>query len=188
MNITPLFPDKPPAPPAPPGHLLLELISEAAALTLQARHRGRSSDEAASGIAVTLMETIRAHGGATVPQLARSGSTSRQNIQVQVNRLLGLGCVQLSSNPAHRRSQLVSLTAMGNRLLDEYHTAQETQYENLAGELTEAEITTTIEVLRKLRVGMSAVVQARRTEQKPAPPTPRPTGVPGDPGSPLTVL
>jgi DNA-binding MarR family transcriptional regulator len=167
MNITPLFPDRATPPAGASVYPVLEILSEAAALALQARHRGRSSDEATSGIAVTLLEGIRAHGTATVPHLAREGATSRQNIQVQVNRLLRLGCVELVPNPAHRRSPLVRLTAQGEQLLEGYRAAQEQQYQRLAGELNPSDLAVTVAVLRKLRAAMNPVATRRPKRTRP---------------------
>src|SRR5678815_4790710 len=65
---------------------------------------------------VHLMETLLVHGPQTVPQIGRRKLTSRQNIQVLVNRLVRAGWVYLEPNPAHKRSALVCLTDTGRRL------------------------------------------------------------------------
>jgi biotin operon repressor len=56
-----------------------------------------------------VLDLIRRAGPQTVPGMARSLGTSRQNIQTLVNRLRREGKLVLSDNPAHKRSLQVSL-------------------------------------------------------------------------------
>lgn len=77
----------------------------------------RSSDLAPVGRSI--LELLQQIGPQTVPQLARTRSTSRQNIQIIVNRLITDGCVQFRSNPGHRRSPFVCITELGLRRLSE---------------------------------------------------------------------
>src|SRR5512147_1654587 len=49
----------------------------------------------------TVLTIVNQSGELTVPQIARSHSSSRQNIQVLVNRLARMGLVVATSNPAH---------------------------------------------------------------------------------------
>lgn len=59
------------------------------------------------------MEYLSDHGPATVPDIARAKSVSRQHIQQLVNGLEASGLVRFSANPRHRRSPLVALTEKG---------------------------------------------------------------------------
>jgi DNA-binding MarR family transcriptional regulator len=65
------------------------------------------------GVLVNLLED----GDQTVPTLARRRPVSRQHIQTLVNELLRDGLVVRISNPAHKRSKLVSLTPKGRRTI-----------------------------------------------------------------------
>src|ERR1035437_4193726 len=84
--------------------------------------------------AKTIFQTLAQVGLQTVPQLARRGSFSRQNIQVSV-----------------KRSDLIRLTDQGKRLLA---TATEREASCLAGLLnhtTEAEVLSAGKLLTRLR-------------------------------------
>ena len=65
----------------------------------------------------TVLQALARTGPQTVPQLARSRGSSRQTIQVLVNRLESDGLVEFADNPAHRSSVLIRLTAPGEKLL-----------------------------------------------------------------------
>jgi DNA-binding MarR family transcriptional regulator len=62
-----------------------------------------------------VLESLFTHGPLSVPALARARPVARQHIQVLVNDLLGWGYVVQRPNPAHKRSPLVALTALGLR-------------------------------------------------------------------------
>src|SRR3954467_2892091 len=70
---------------------------------------------ASSGAA--MLRILFEDGLQTVPQIARKLGTSRQNIQILVNRLKAARCLELRPNPAHKRSELVCLTEPGKTLL-----------------------------------------------------------------------
>ncbi len=78
------------------------------------------------GGGVAVLQILKQQGPQTVPQIARIRATSRQNIQMLVNGLEREDCVELRSNPAHKRSALVCLTTKGQALL-----AKETGREDL---------------------------------------------------------
>lgn len=59
------------------------------------------------------IEYLCNHGPATVPDIARAKSVSRQHIQQLVNALVASDQVRLVANPRHRRSPLVELTDKG---------------------------------------------------------------------------
>ena len=64
-----------------------------------------------------LLHCLQQFGPQTVPQIARANATSRQNVQIQVNRLIAGGWLELTTNPAHKRSALVCLTRQGRAAL-----------------------------------------------------------------------
>src|SRR2546423_8021593 len=59
------------------------------------------------------LQVLQRCGPQTVPQIARARFSSRQNIQILVNRLQQEGLVELVGNPEHKRSGLVRLTSRG---------------------------------------------------------------------------
>ncbi len=66
-----------------------------------------------------ILRTLKKEGAQTVPHLARSKSVSRQHIQVLVNRLIEEGFVALRPNPAHKRSPLLCLTSLGEKIVNQ---------------------------------------------------------------------
>jgi DNA-binding MarR family transcriptional regulator len=67
------------------------------------------------GVAAVLQLLLQG-GPQTVPRIGRARSTSRQNTQVLVNRMVAERWVELVENPAHKRSALVQLTEEGRQL------------------------------------------------------------------------
>ena len=95
------------------------LLREVTLLSNQLR-RSAMYDEPSSLLAAPegrLLHCFRQFGPQTVPQIARANTTSRQNVQIQVNRLTAGGWLELTGNPAHRRSALVCLTRQGRAAL-----------------------------------------------------------------------
>ena len=64
-----------------------------------------------------VMEYLDRNGDATVPQVARARRVSRQRIQTLVNPLLERGMVESISNPASKRSPLITLTKTGAKTI-----------------------------------------------------------------------
>ncbi len=65
-----------------------------------------------------VLEFLANNGAMTVPNIARARRVTRQHIQGFINELLELGLVRTISNPAHKRSSLIELTASGTRKID----------------------------------------------------------------------
>ena len=61
------------------------------------------------------LRSLALEGPQTVPEIARARPTSRQRMQRLADELAREGLVAFSANPRHRRSQLVRLTAKGER-------------------------------------------------------------------------
>ena len=62
----------------------------------------------------SVLKGLAKAGPQTVPQMARLRAVSRQHIQKLVNGLLADGLVELVDKPAHKRSKLVKITAVGS--------------------------------------------------------------------------
>ena len=65
-----------------------------------------------------VLEYLYRNGDATVPDIARARGVTRQHIQSIVNDLLEHGFVEQRPNPAHRRSQLVTLDPEGRSAIE----------------------------------------------------------------------
>jgi len=98
-----------------------------------------------------VMATLADGGPQTVPQLARVRPVSRQHIQMLVNRLLEEKLVEMTDNPAHRRSRLVQLTEKGKRSLSEMRQRQWELMAHLPVRTSKKELRAAAETLRSAR-------------------------------------
>jgi DNA-binding MarR family transcriptional regulator len=83
----------------------------------------------------------------TVPQIARRMGLTRQSVHTTVNRLLADGLVELVPNADHRRSQLVTLTELGEARYRAIDEKQAVWVNELAAGLRRSELETTARVL-----------------------------------------
>jgi DNA-binding MarR family transcriptional regulator len=123
----------------------------------------------------SVLEILEAHGPQSVPQIARQRCTSRQNVQTIVNRLKAKGCVELVTNPAHRRSALVQGTDRGRSLVQASSVTKRDLTGFLSSKMTSSELDSAVLLLRRLRgllaehEAASDQIPARRTQGKPGP-------------------
>ncbi len=101
-----------------------------------------------------VLERLLEHGPRTVPQLARDLDLARQGVQRTVSELEELGYVAAASNPAHRRSPLVTPTDAARELFAARHRDEVAALEAMAGDLTTEEIETAQRVLVTLLAGV----------------------------------
>lgn len=129
------------------------LFSQVNALALRLSQVGRAMPNAGGLVspARAVVGLLALHGPRTVPRLASLRSTSRQNIQIIVNRLAQGGWVALSPNPAHKRSALVSLTEKGRVLLTEGEAGQTRWLEQVATKLPAINVSAATELLKRIR-------------------------------------
>ena len=134
-------------------HELDDLFAEINALSLvlnRAAHSEYPGGEL-SASEKSVLQILERSGPLTVPEIARVRSTSRQNVQILVNRLNREGSVEMVTNPAHKRSVLLRLTVQGRKAL----SAGEQQQMKLAARLRAAiiteEVTAATRVLREFR-------------------------------------
>ena len=129
------------------------LFEEVNALANRLRKSGTGVDRnkhlPAGGLMV--VQVLDQHGPQTVPGIARHRGTSRQNIQRLVNRLKAEGCVELTDNPAHKRSALVQCTSRGKDLLSLLNERETKQLETLLPHLSEAGVASATALLRQIR-------------------------------------
>jgi DNA-binding MarR family transcriptional regulator len=98
-----------------------------------------------------VLEVLERYGAKTVPQVARIRVTSRQNIQVLVNRLEKDGHVALVQNPAHKRSPFVQLTETGKAALGQMLGTEESARQTLFLQLRKADVLSSVELLNRIR-------------------------------------
>jgi DNA-binding MarR family transcriptional regulator len=149
---------------------LESLFSEVNALSLvlnRTVHLEFAEGELSAG-EKSVLQILKRRGPQTVPQIARARSTSRQNIQIQVNRMARQGCVEIKINPAHKRSALLYLSAHGGRLLSAAEQQQNQLSARLEPLLVEDQLRTAVEVLRKVR-DLLEQPQPARVNHEPIP-------------------
>lgn len=132
--------------------LLDEITNLAACLREVDRGEQRSSGLPPATRAV--LSLLQRHPGLTVPQLARQRGTSRQNVQVQVDRLAHAGWVIYVDNPDHRRSGRLQLTSAGKRSLKLANQRQKAWLANLATPGSQEDLRLCCDVLAQLRSRM----------------------------------
>ncbi len=133
---------------------LQTLLAEVNALALRLNQLARSRDEAgavAVGGRGILQLLERTSEGQTVPQLARARRTSRQSVQMLVNRLHADGCVELVRNPAHKRSVLVRTTGRGRASLAEGEALEARLLDSAMTAFQESDLLSASRLLAELR-------------------------------------
>jgi DNA-binding MarR family transcriptional regulator len=129
--------------------LLEEVMGCAASL----RRVGRM-ESASPGISLpqqVVLETIHRQPGLTVSQLARRRGTSRQSVQVLVDRLAEAGFLEYVANPDHRRSERLQLMESGRRALSASRRSQDIWMSGLQKEVTEDQVRACLELLQSIR-------------------------------------
>lgn len=140
--------------------LFEETVDLANYLKRKARQTHRGEQLSPSGR--ILLQSLQLHGPQTVPTLAHVRSTSRQNIQVLVDRLSADGYIEFVANPGHRRSDYVQLTAAGQTMLSTANEREAGLLETLVPHTTELEVQSAAELLRKLRLLMGGERKRRK--------------------------
>jgi DNA-binding MarR family transcriptional regulator len=102
-----------------------------------------------------VLDYLQAQGPTPVPRIARSRGVSRQHIQTIVNDLLDEGLVELRDNPAHRRSCLVALTAVGDATIAGIRDTERSVLGDAFSDFDTAEVRGATQTLRavRLRIG-----------------------------------
>jgi DNA-binding MarR family transcriptional regulator len=117
-------------------------------------------DGASGGVSVgvrAVLDLLRRHGPMTVPQLGRAQSLSRQFVQRMVNEAAADDLVELVTNPAHRRSRLVSLTGRGREVITGVVRREHAQLREVGGDLTGVEVDACLKVLAQMLTALDDV-------------------------------
>lgn len=119
-------------------------------------------DERVSGLSVgvrNVLDQLRRDGERTVPQLAHAQELSRQYTQRMVDQAAADGLVELTRNPAHRRSRLVRLTPAGRAAITAVLERELSLLERVGGDLTAEELAGTLRVLHHMDQALIALEQ-----------------------------
>lgn len=109
-----------------------------------------------------VVEVLAEGGEATVPAIGRRMDLPRQAVQRHVDDLRARRHVTTRSNPAHRRSMLITLTDAGRAAFDRVRTSELAELAGLAPECSDTELRTAIRVLTALERDVRAKAGERR--------------------------
>lgn len=102
-----------------------------------------------------VLEFLLKNGPATVPGIARNRSVSRQHVQMLANELLDRNLVELTANPSHKRSPLLTLTGEGVNLIERMRRREFRLYEETVTGVSAAEMMSAASTLGKIRIALS---------------------------------
>jgi DNA-binding MarR family transcriptional regulator len=102
-----------------------------------------------------VLATLRRSGQMRVTDLTTAMMIGSSGTTKRLDRLEKAGLVERAPDPNDRRGTLIDLTAGGRRLIDTLTPAHLDNERNLIASLTSEEQATLIELLRKLRLGLS---------------------------------
>ena len=144
---------------------IAELMLEVAQCFFRIRALGQKTGLITSwgGGAFGFMRSLALLGPLTVPQIALMRPTSRQRMQRLADELAADGLVTFIDNPKHRRSKLVQLTRKGDMRYRELNARFLANASNMGTALSEADIRSTTEIVRRL----SEDVKARSERRAP---------------------
>jgi DNA-binding MarR family transcriptional regulator len=106
-----------------------------------------------------VLEYLSRNGDTTVPQIARARRVTRQRIQTLVNALLTMNLVAPTSNPASKRSPLISLTEKGANTILEMRR-RESREMNLTV-VSDNKVVEAADTLAELRMSLEAGMESR---------------------------
>ena len=159
---------------------LESLLKEISVLAKELQHKRwpLANQEELSNAELDILQKLYQEGPQTVPQLARTRGTSRQNVQIQVNRLRRAGMVSLAPNAAHKRSALVQVGETGEAAAILGQQLVSNLGHGLVSSVNQAELAAAIELLRKIRRLLiereeqtGTEPKARREQKRAAPQT-----------------
>ena len=107
-----------------------------------------------------IMLELAGSGPQTVPAMARTRATSRQHVQVIVDRLIADGLLERRANPRHQRSVVIALTRRGRAKVTRMRERERRAARRLAAVLPPAEARRAAATVRRLGLALSAAVGA----------------------------
>lgn len=111
-----------------------------------------------------IIEYLAENGPHTAPQIARAKGVTRQHIQVSADALVDAGFVQFVENPAHKRSQLMTLTEKGQVAFATMRKREAVILVQLAENHEAADLAAAANVLGRLHADLDGLVMASAPE------------------------
>jgi DNA-binding MarR family transcriptional regulator len=121
-----------------------------------------------SPAAARVIVLLHGSGALSVPYIGRAVGTSRQNIQMVINRLRRAGVVTAELNPHHKRSSRIVLTERGEQLHQFIVSRQNKLFRSVLEGVSEEELRTATRCLRTLAAQLNPAAAQKQ------PPAPRP--------------
>ncbi len=97
-----------------------------------------------------VLEILRTHGQATVPDIARNLDIKRQYVQLMINETLAAGLTAKRKNPRHKRSTIITLTDKGRVLIETVIHRENTLLKSIAEGLEDVDVDTALNVVLTL--------------------------------------
>jgi DNA-binding MarR family transcriptional regulator len=152
------------------GAALMDVIWMAVQTGFKVRAFGRRAGfVSARGGVWGLLRSLRLEGPQTVPALARSRPVSRQHIQTLADAMVADGLVAYRPNPAHKRSQLVTLTAKGEQVYEALARKLGAFSDDLAADMDAKKVAAAAETLKQLAAKLDAILGSVEEEEEEAP-------------------
>ncbi|MEU5310353.1 MarR family transcriptional regulator [Streptomyces sp. NPDC021562] len=111
--------------------------------------QGEGIEGASVGVR-SVLDLLRRYEPMTVPQMGRIMALSRQFVQRMVNDAVARGWAEVTPNPAHQRSSLIRLTEEGRATITAVLAREHALNRQVGGDLTGAEITACVRVLKQM--------------------------------------
>ncbi|MFI9385104.1 MarR family winged helix-turn-helix transcriptional regulator [Kutzneria sp. NPDC052558] len=106
-----------------------------------------------------IMEVLNATGESTVPTIGRALLLPRQVVQRLADAVHERGLIEYVTNPAHRRSRLLRLSAAGRQLFDELLDRELRLLEPVADTLDPEDMAACARVMAALNAAMHTMAQ-----------------------------
>lgn len=94
-----------------------------------------------------VLEILHAHGSASVPEIAMKLEIKRQYVQLMVNETLAEGLTVGRTNPRHKRSTMIALTAKGQSVIEGVVMREKRLVEQLGADIDPSDIATALQVV-----------------------------------------
>jgi DNA-binding MarR family transcriptional regulator len=113
-----------------------------------------------------VLEYLNENGEKTVPNIARSLMLKKQYVQDIVNDLLDEELVERIENPAHRRSWLIGITAVGTGRINAIREREQVNLVKVGADLKLDEIRTCLRVMAHLHDSFADIKRWREKNER----------------------
>lgn len=126
------------------------------------------SKERLSSAAARVIVLLHDSGALSVPYIGRATGSSRQNIQMVVNRLQRAGVVMAETNPHHKRSSRVVLTERGEKLHQFIVSKQNRLFRSMTEDVSEEDLRAANRCLQTLTRQLKPTPVLKQGQEKSA--------------------